>query len=542
MSAEDDGTVTAASLRVEHLLALPPQGGVITFAGERVLLFDAIAMGMLRHQLVDLLGVAAARGLFTHFGYLHGWRTADTLKDALPWKSEREWRVAGGRLHRLQGLVSFEPIVREQRPGEPPVPFAEGLWHDSYEADEHLRHLGRSDVPVCWASTGFASGYLTRVTGRTIYCVETSCRARGDAVCRMEGRPKELWEPERQADFVYFEQESLGEQLERMLNALKKAERKLKPFTERLRADADDPSGLVVRSAAFHAVVDQAKRLAPFDVTMLLTGEAGVGKKALAKLVHELSPRQAGPFVTIKCGAVPEAVLEAELFGSKSGTESGRRGVFTDARTGTLLLDDVCALPFALQGRLLAVLKDRDDRPGAELGHRDDLRVLAACKHDLHAEVQAGRFRKDLYYRLKVIELNVPPLRARVDDVLPLARLALAEDAAHSGGPPKQLSHAAQHCLLEYGWPGNVTELKAALSRAALVTEGPRIEVANLPPELARSPAHVPPSGGKVLTLAEVEREHVLKTLAALGGDTQAAAAQLGISVSDLAKKLRLHR
>ena len=175
-----------ADLNLRELLQAEPDGGVLRFANERALILDAVAMGVLRRELIETLGLSGARALLTGFGYAHGWRTADTLHHAIPWDSEDEWRRAGGRLHTLQGLVRVE--ASHESTGSP-KPIGDSIWQDSYEAEQHLLHIGRADEPVCWTLTGFASGYLSRAYGRDIYCIEERCRGKGDAVCRLIGRP-----------------------------------------------------------------------------------------------------------------------------------------------------------------------------------------------------------------------------------------------------------------------------------------------------------------------------------------------------------------
>ena len=173
----------ATDLDLRELLALDPKGGVIRFANERVLLVDAVALGLLRRELIETLGLTGARAILTRFGYAHGWRTAEALRDGFPWDSEDEWRKAGGWLHTLQGLVRVEPASSLQPTADGlPTPLGQSIWHDSYEAEQHLVHFGRSDESVCWTLTGFASGYLSRAYGRDVYCLEERCRGMGDSV------------------------------------------------------------------------------------------------------------------------------------------------------------------------------------------------------------------------------------------------------------------------------------------------------------------------------------------------------------------------
>ncbi len=214
----------AADLDIHELLHFLPEGGIITFAGERVLLLDAVALGLLRRELIETLGVTAARAVLTRFGYAHGWRVAEMLRKGFPWDSEDEWRIAGARLHTIQGLVRAE-VTRASLSGA--TPGAEGIWHDSYEAEQHLLHLGQADEPVCWTLTGFASGYMSCVYGKEIIAIEDRCRGKGDALCRAVVRSKEEWGPELATHLPFYQKACLDSALTQLTDTLKKKERQL---------------------------------------------------------------------------------------------------------------------------------------------------------------------------------------------------------------------------------------------------------------------------------------------------------------------------
>jgi DNA-binding NtrC family response regulator len=531
----------AKNLRLDDVFEFEPEGGVMTFAGERVVLMDAVALGLLRSQLVGSFGFAGARAVFTRFGYSHGWRMAEAMEKAIDWDDEQEWRAAGGRLHKLHGLVTFEPVTGS---ATSPAPFAEAIWRDSYEAEQHLLHLGQSPECACWMLTGFASGYLSKANGRTIYCLEESCRARGDAVCRMVGRHQEDWPEEQRAFFTFYQSDCLNEGLQKLQSALKRVDRRL--AQRRSQVQQEEASGLVARSEGMKTVLAQVRRVAAVDTTVLLLGESGSGKERLARLLHEQSSRQAGPFVALNCAAVPEALLESELFGHARGAFTGavgdRPGLFEAARGGTMLLDELGELPLPMQAKLLRVLQEREVRRLGENKTRPvDARVVAATHRDLAAEVKAGRFREDLYFRLKVIELKVPPLRSRREDIAPLARMALDEATARARLPHRELSPETLRVLMAYPWPGNVRELFNAMERAAVLAASRRVEPSDLPEELQR-PGRRATASAAGQTLEALEREAILAALEAEGGNRARTALQLGIGQATLFRKLKLYQ
>ncbi|QDE85423.1 sigma-54-dependent Fis family transcriptional regulator [Myxococcus xanthus] len=530
-------------LDLSELLSFEPGGGLIHFGGQRVLLMDPVALGLLRKELIKLMGMTAARGTFTRLGYAHGWRTAEAMKGAVPWKDESLWRRAGGRLHTLQGQVRVEPVQR--RADEGPEPFAEAQWHDSYEAEQHLLHLGQSDQPVCWSLTGFASGYMSYVNGKPIYGTELRCVGKGDAACHYVGRPAEEWSTECTEVLRLYETQCMEGMLAQVTEALRQAERKLRAKRQSLaRAGVtEDPAGMVARSEEMQRVINLARRAAKVDSTVLVTGESGVGKERIARLIHDESGRAHKAFVAVNCAAVTESLLESELFGHARGAFTGathdRAGLFEAAHGGTLFLDEVGEVPPSMQAKLLRVLQEREvRRVGENASRKVDVRLVAATNRDLAEEVRQGRFRQDLYYRLRVIELKIPPLRERRDDVLPLARLLLAEAAERLGRRVSGLSPDAADQLLRYAWPGNVRELGNAVERAVALCEGTRVEREDLPEEVRAAPPSLVPTGNPQ-RLEDMEKHYILAVLAQNGGNRARTAEQLDIGVATLYRKLK---
>ena len=302
--------------------------------------------------------------------------------------------------------------------------------------------------------------------------------------------------------------------------------------------------GLIAHSPAMHSVLDLVERVAPTGATLLIRGESGTGKEVIAKAVHHASPRAARPFVAVNCGAVPEPLLESELFGFTRGAFTGavasKLGLFEEAHGGTLFLDEIAEMPAALQVKLLRALQSGEIRRlGSTQATTIDVRVIAATNRDLATMIAGGSFREDLFYRLNVIEVILPPLRDRREDIPALAEHFIAR-AAGKLGRDVRLSAEAVERLLRYPWPGNVRELENAIERAAILARGETVTPEDLPPHVAAGLNLGPsPALPRQTTLAEMERGHILTTLERFGRNHSAAAEALGIGRTTLWRKLK---
>jgi DNA-binding NtrC family response regulator len=287
-----------------------------------------------------------------------------------------------------------------------------------------------------------------------------------------------------------------------------------------------------------------ASRAAAVNSTVLITGESGVGKERVARWLHEVSPRAAGPFVPVNCSAFTETLLEGELFGHAKGAFTGahrdRVGVFEAAHTGTLFLDEVGEVSPAMQARLLRVVQEREIRRLGEATPRHiDIRLIAATNRDLQHEVECGRFRQDLYFRLQVIELRVPPLRERAEEISRLAGELLERIAGELGRPAPRLTARALERLERHRWPGNVRELEHALEWASAMTTGAEIDVEDLPPAVRYAATTSEGPARTRRPLDAVQREYVLSALARHHGNRRRTAEELQISLATLKRKLR---
>jgi two-component system response regulator FlrC len=335
-----------------------------------------------------------------------------------------------------------------------------------------------------------------------------------------------------------------------------------------LAAAAGEAEAPVHRDPAMAALLARAEQLARAEASVLITGESGTGKEVLARHIHAASRRARGPFVALNCAALPETLLESELFGHEKGAFSGavaaRKGKFEQAEGGTLLLDEIGEMDPRLQAKLLRVIQEREvDRLGGAQPVKVDVRLLAATNRDLAAEVRAGRFREDLWFRLNVVALRIPPLRERPGDIVPLAEHFARRFTAANGLPAMALAPSALAALAAHPWPGNVRELENTLHRAVLLATGPVIDAAaiELTPMAAASaaaepiaamaaPPAPPPGAESALGVAplvgrrvdEVERALILETLTHCLGNRTRAAEILGISIRTLRNKLHEYR
>ncbi|HEY5676276.1 MAG TPA: sigma-54 dependent transcriptional regulator [Myxococcales bacterium] len=307
---------------------------------------------------------------------------------------------------------------------------------------------------------------------------------------------------------------------------------------------------MVARSAAMHQVFEIVEKVAAVRTTVLITGESGVGKELVARAVHARSPRAQAPFVPVNCGAIPEGLIESELFGHAKGAFTGaqgaKQGLFQAAQGGTLFLDEIGELPLNLQVKLLRAIQERHIRPvGANEDVEVDVRLVAATNRDLADEVRSGRFREDLYYRLNVVQVRVPPLRERREDILPLADHFLRRFGAETGRSGLRLSAEARRRFDEYPFPGNVRELENLIERAVALSSGAEVTVDALPAPLRAAPAGLSPEGplpaGFSLEdhLTGIERQLIDRALAETNGVKKDAAVRLGLTFRQLRHRIQ---
>jgi DNA-binding NtrC family response regulator len=537
-----------------ELLEFRPAQGIIRLHEQRVVLLSAAAMGLLRKELIDTLGIETARRIFLRFGYADGYHDAVSLRDRSKWSNPLDGLRAGLVLHRLEGIVRAEILTLDHDVTSGGF-HEEVVWHDSYVAEQHVHHYGKSGAPVCWSLVGYASGYASACLGHEIYFRETECLAQGAGRCTVVGKDASSWGSELEAFRADFHSDNLSQEVERVREAVHrrfqelarrerlvaKRERELNLLRERVARHAAAKQ-FIAGSTVMQDVLELAARVAPLDTTVLIYGESGTGKEFIVRMIHDQSPRASGPFISINCAALTETLLESELFGHVRGAFTGavrdKAGLFEVASNGTLFLDEIGEVAPTVQAKLLRALQEREiRRVGAERTIKVNARVVAATNRDLRASVAEGTFREDLYFRLGAFVITVPPLRDRREDIPPLVHDFVRRAATRVKKDVTAVSADAMTALMKYHWPGNVRELEHAIERAVIVARGTTIRLRELPPEISQK--HRPRSEEDTLDLQALERATIERALDRFRGNRREAAAALNISTVTLWRKMK---
>jgi len=541
-------------LHLAELLDFRPDEGIIRLHEQRVVILSAAAMGLIRKELIDTLGLETARRLLMRFGFADGYHDAVSLRDRSTGVSRIDAFRTGTVVHALEGIVQVEltSIAFDEQTGRFE---AHEDWHNSYEAEQHVHHYGRSSEPVCWSLVGYASGFASACFEREIYFRESSCVSQDHQGCAVIGKDAASWGTDVEALRTDFQAGSLGPEVERLQGAvrkqlqelarrerlLEKRERELDVLRERI-ARHTASKHFIARSESMQEVLELAARVAPIDTTVLVYGESGTGKEFIVRMIHDQSPRASAPFVSVNCAALTETLLESELFGHVRGAFTGaardKAGLFEVAGSGTLFLDEIGEVAPTVQAKLLRALQEREiRRVGAERTIKVNARVVAATNRDLKAAVEKGTFREDLYFRVSAFVITVPPLRERREDIPALVHEFVRRSRARVKKDVETVSPDAMTALINYEWPGNVRELEHAVERAVILAHGSRVTVRDLPPELTRRKARGTTSDP--LNLQSQERELIRRALERYKGNRRKAAAALNISTVTLWRKMK---
>jgi len=439
--------------------------GEIWLGENRMMLMHVAAMGAFRNEIIQSLGLERARGLLVRLGYASGVRDAELAKDLPSNDSPEAGIMLGPMLHSFKGMVRVEK--RKLEMDIPNGKFAgEFIWENSWEAQTHLQQFGIGQDAECWTQVGYASGYVSTCVGRPIIFKETKCVCKGDHHCYIEARLLEHWEDSE--DYLkYYQPENIAG---RLID--------LQEEVVSLRASLNKkalPDNIIGESESFKSALDLASTAAAKPITVLLLGETGVGKEVFAHWIHDNSDRTAQPFVALNCAAIPNDLLESELFGVEKGAFTGaqqsRPGRFERADGGTLFLDEVGDLTPAAQVKLLRVLESGElERLGDIKTRKVNVRLVAATNVNLQQAVKDGKFRADLYYRLNAYPVNIPPLRDRKADIPLLVEAFIKKYALLHNKRVVGVTDKAMRMLMSYDWPGNIRELENMMERGVLLT------------------------------------------------------------------------
>ncbi|MBB1075188.1 sigma 54-interacting transcriptional regulator [Rhodoferax sp. 4810] len=535
---------------LRRLLRFEPDSGAIWLGDTRMVLMHTSALAALRQDLMNSVGADHARRILTRLGYASGLSDAEYAIKQRPNDSLECRFLVGPQLHMLEGAARVTPtqLTFDVAKGQF---YGEFRWDHSWEAYAHQQKFGQVDHPACWVLLGYASGYTSAFMGKLILFKETLCASCGDDHCLIVGKPIEEW-PDGEAHRMYFTDDSLMEKMEALQSQVEALKSSIEP---------EHPSGqLIGKSSAFRKAYALMEKAAKTQVTVLLTGETGVGKERFARALHDLSPRRNAPFVAVNCAALPAELIEAELFGVEKGAYTGahaaRAGRFERAHGGTLLLDEVGDLPLPAQAKLLRVLQEGEvERVGAEVTRQVNVRLVAATNVDLEKAVREGRFRQDLWYRLNVYPICLPPLRERLADVPALANAMLTRFCTIHDKRVTGFAERAMQTLEQHPWPGNVRELENLVERGVILAcQGGMIEVEHLFPNLPQTvqtsfdvngqltelpsaldddlSARILDSGS---SLDDIEARVLNHAVARAGGNLSQAARLLGLSRAQLA-------
>jgi len=461
---------------IRDLVRFCEKDGTIWLDESRMVLMHTAALGTLRKELIQSVGMKHTRRILTRMGYASGVRDAELAKRLRGQQSLEDAFFTGPQLHMLEGIVRVTP-VRMNLDLEKREFDGEFLWENSWEEEVHLKELGQSDEPVCWSQIGYASGYTSAFLGQFILFKEVECVACGDNNCRIVGKRLEDWEDGEELA-SYFESES-------MLNHLLELRHQVDYLRTTLTQQARTPQ-LVGISNGFKQAYELIEKASRTSVTVLLLGETGVGKERFARALHQGSERRQGPFVAVNCAALPHDLIESELFGVEKGAYTGaqtsRMGKFERADGGTLFLDEIGELPLAAQAKLLRVLQEGEiERLGDDRVRKVNVRLVAATNVDVTRAVKEGKFRSDLFYRLNIYPVTIPPLRERITDIQPLADAMLQRFCTLHEKRLLGVSDKTLQALKNYPWPGNIRELENVIERGVILApQGGWIELDHL--------------------------------------------------------------
>ena len=514
--------------------------GCVWLEGERMLLFHAASLGALRNELIESLGWEQAKGVLMRMGYQSGKEDAQLARKLRPDATDHELFAVGPQLHTLEGIVRVEPIKLELDI-ETGRHYGEFNWINSFEAEQHLKRYGIHSEPVCWNQIGYACGYSSELMGIPIIYKEVECVGCGHEHCRIIGKPAEEWDDAEQL-IAYFSQGSVAETIFTLNDEVQKLRSAINKEI--------DPQDIIGKSKAIQETMYMLDKASQTNVTVLMLGETGVGKDTFARLLHRINSQNDKPFIQVNCAALPSDLVEAELFGVEkgayTGAEKSRPGRFERAHGGTLFLDEIAEMSIALQAKLLRVLQTGEfERVGDTRTRKVKVRLIVATNQPLEERVTQGLFRADLYYRINVFPIHIPPLRNRKDDIPGLINKFIGMFNVEYGKNVLGVEEDVLDKFNNYDWPGNIRELENIIERGVILTDSGNLiskTYINLDPCLSTSNLRMESDSSieKILEsmqqngigLDELEQQLLDTALLKADGNVSAASRALNISAA----------
>ena len=529
----------AKTFSPSELITQDPSFGFPLFGPSRILGLSIATLERFHRDYAAMVDKSTRARIARDLGYEVGLGQATTLLSLHAFASPSEHLQAGSSLRSLTGYCHECILTIETTPEGGLISFT-GNWTETFESTLFIRAAQRktqapSPIPVCLAMCGILSGYASAVFGEEIEVRESNCQAMGAPSCCFEGRPIAAWPGGKGVT------PSDGPRGNTLKNNIIKIQEKLKTKAPNPKATPT----LICQAASFQSALDRTDKVAPTDATVLILGESGTGKEVVARRIHNRSQRNQAPFLAINCAALSPELLESELFGhvrgSFTGAEKNKKGLFVQAGEGTLFLDEIGDMPLPIQGKLLRAVQEREVRP---VGGLDDIpvkaRIVAATNRNLAEMAREGAFRQDLYYRLSVFPITLPPLMERQEDILPLAHAALQKrKPGHPG-----FTSDAHDVLMRHPWPGNVRELENWVEHALILADQAPIQPEHFPEPVPSAPQAMasPPLDGDLPSLEELSRRYMEKVLHHTLDNKKEAARILGIGTATLWRHLKKQR
>lgn len=543
--------------------------GEVCFNERRALIFDVDLLRDLRLKLVEKHGVTAASKMIWSFSYANGFRDAGIVKADYDKKSRGEWLDAGAELMRLRGWANAVVLSSEfEAEKEDAQNYLQIEWNNSWEVGGDNSGHKPESWQACWAASGYLSGFASAIAGKNVFVIETECHGRGDEKCRAIAKSDWTNSDEltqqilERIDLDASENFNLGEvlaevtpitdQIRRLIAQLEVRDAEIQNLQMQVHylqeSTGENPiEEMIGKSAAYKKALKEARTVAvSSDTTVLIEGETGTGKELFARYIHRQSPLASRPLITVNCAALPASLVESELFGHEKGAFTGavqrKLGRFEIADGGTIFLDEIGELPLETQAKFLRVLQEGEfERLGGTQTIKVKVRVIAATNRNLEELVADGKFRSDLYFRLNVFPVSLPPLRERASDIPLLTDFYTQKFRRNFNKPITALSQTSINGLKNYAFPGNIRELRHLVERAVLLSQNSTLEI-DLPLQKNALSIDSINSGGRLKTLEAMERDYievVLQRTRGVVAGKGGAAEILGLPSSTLRSRMK---